>query len=64
MQNAESSTFFVPEGREYRVVGLATVSFTEDTRDNFVANGEPPVPDKSVYLSNMSVDTTFRRCVS
>ena len=57
---AESSTFFVPEGRAYRVVGLATIAFTEEAQD--VDEGNPPVPDSSVYLGNMSVDKDFRRC--
>lgn len=63
MACAEVSQFFVPEGREYRVAGLAALSYTEDTRDDFAELGDPPVPEDSIYLTNMVVSKYFRRYV-
>jgi hypothetical protein len=59
---ADSSTFFVPKGREYRVAGLLVLSFTARTRDNFESIGDRQVPELGAYLANMAVDPGFRRC--
>jgi hypothetical protein len=64
MTCAEASQFFVPKGREYRVTGLAALSCTESTRDDFAEVGDPAVPEDSIYLTNMVVSKHFRRYVT
>jgi hypothetical protein len=53
----------VPQGKRHRVVGMTSLSFAEETRDDFSTMGSIPVPQDSVYLSNMAVDPAVRRCV-
>ena len=60
----EGSKVFLAEGKDHRVAGIVLLSFTDATRDGFLAMNELPVPADSVYLANMAVDKAFRRCAA
>jgi hypothetical protein len=52
----------LPTGREYRIVCVANLALDQDAVEEYSGTGSIPVPQGSAYLSNMAVDTNFRRC--
>jgi ribosomal protein S18 acetylase RimI-like enzyme len=48
----------VKNRKPYRVIGMASLSFNRDTREEFPSL-QPP--DDAVYLSNIAIDLSYRR---
>jgi len=55
---AEQSPPNPKNNKPYRVIGMASLSFNRDTREEFPSL-QPP--DDAVYLSNIAIDLSYRR---
>lgn len=57
-QSPSNPTTTTSNNKPYRVIGMASLSFNRDTREEFPSL-QPP--DDAVYLSNIAIDLSYRR---